>query len=1074
MFAFSKTPPAGRSLVGEQRQPQAAAQGEPALAQGAQAAAAAAPGDPRQAAQPFQGLYDGGPRQRGATGRQASAPASAPEADRGAWDFARQWRSPEEAFAAATSSEGGDVPFRGEMERTFGQDFSGVRAHFGRRAEMAALRAHAATDGERVAFAGTAPDRKVVAHELAHVVQRRQAGGAAVQAGALSARRDPAEQEADQAADRAAAGQAAPIGARPAAGIHRDEDEEAPACEGPVVGWPGQENQNAGPHEVDSHGQIDGPGGGVRRIPLSCLSQPPATGMAVALVPPLAGVQEIDVLVHMHGHGYGYLEQPQPRDLSFSDMPQQLAASGRPTIIILPQFTSEERLDGGNHRGHTRGLDTQALIQEVFAALQAPALGVLTPEQTCGRVLISGHSAGGRTALDQAQAGGTETRGLILFDGHLESTSALREHLAAQLANDHQQLQGMTTAEGAPDAARQREFLQRGGFFFRAYGSTSCAVRNDDDGDGEEESDESCERTYQDLMEPVDEFLAEWFGDPEHTIGVAADVLPLWQSNYRRSGEDGEIADFADLRDGGSHSGIISGGGTPDDDTAYEPGTDPGSGGHLEQALEEEGSRGTIRRLAAVHRSEDPAEVEAEQAAEQACAPPTDFAEAAAHNQGLGFGPTAVQALRRGLGLSEGGQLDAGFAEALAAHQAAHGLCATGRLDQETVYTMTLLDEGVSAAASWYGSARHYQDEDQVRRVCAALGVSEGDDWQWDHGLTVQPSFVQRVAQWQLWSRLGMKLDGKLGVSGLVRLGIDPPGNDYAVWNASDLRTGEADPRLLELFTSDTVLTRCLRVLTEDGTAKRFGDITGDDGVTVGITHLTAPYQVKELLILMYQTDPQAFLANFFSDGAEHTLEEALQAVSLTETRDDATDDNADLSEIVASIHLDAFLNLFRQPQFQDVQIAYFRQHQFERGERRAGQLEGAGSTQPTLGSVALSVCAGNSSTDAFNGLSSLSGDVHERQLAVGRRYAREEPKLTDDADLSERYWEALFSHYVLGAGPLRTWSELRDELIDERGPQTEASESPYHRPERLRLVLEQFHEVWDEPYQDADTALSP
>jgi len=64
-----------------------------------------------------------------------------------------------------------DLPYRGEMESAFGQDFSGVEAHQTTREALGG--AGGMAQGETVAFAGT-PSKHTVAHELAHVVQHRQ------------------------------------------------------------------------------------------------------------------------------------------------------------------------------------------------------------------------------------------------------------------------------------------------------------------------------------------------------------------------------------------------------------------------------------------------------------------------------------------------------------------------------------------------------------------------------------------------------------------------------------------------------------------------------------------------------------------------------------------------------------------------------------------------------------------------------------------------------------------------------------------------------------------------------------
>lgn len=98
------------------------------------------------------------------------------------------------------------VPFRHEMEQAFGTSFASVAAHLGERGVLAPFGARAAAWSETVAFADPAPDRGVVAHELAHVAQMRRAGdgapGRAVGSG------HPAEREAAQIAAAVSAGAA--------------------------------------------------------------------------------------------------------------------------------------------------------------------------------------------------------------------------------------------------------------------------------------------------------------------------------------------------------------------------------------------------------------------------------------------------------------------------------------------------------------------------------------------------------------------------------------------------------------------------------------------------------------------------------------------------------------------------------------------------------------------------------------------------------------------------------------------------------------------------------------------------
>ncbi len=123
-------------------------------------------------------------------------------------------------FRDATQGAAAPLPHRARMEHAFGQNLSQVRAYLGRAEPLAGLGAHAAAQGDRVAFAAASPDPALVAHEVTHVVQQRQAGGGGIAASGVSAPNSPAEREADALAPRAAAGFAVRAGAAPAAGLH--------------------------------------------------------------------------------------------------------------------------------------------------------------------------------------------------------------------------------------------------------------------------------------------------------------------------------------------------------------------------------------------------------------------------------------------------------------------------------------------------------------------------------------------------------------------------------------------------------------------------------------------------------------------------------------------------------------------------------------------------------------------------------------------------------------------------------------------------------------------------------------
>src|SRR5690606_1681497 len=107
-------------------------------------------------------------------------------------------------FAGGSSAE---LPYRGEMEAAFGEDFSDVAVKTDRGDALAAIGAHAATNAERIASGSASPDGDTVAHELAHVVQHRRHGGGS---GGISRRGDASEREAEQVAAAVSAGDPVP------------------------------------------------------------------------------------------------------------------------------------------------------------------------------------------------------------------------------------------------------------------------------------------------------------------------------------------------------------------------------------------------------------------------------------------------------------------------------------------------------------------------------------------------------------------------------------------------------------------------------------------------------------------------------------------------------------------------------------------------------------------------------------------------------------------------------------------------------------------------------------------------
>lgn len=107
-----------------------------------------------------------------------------------------------------------DASLRADFEPLFGHDFSRVRVHAGTGADASAreVDALAYTVGSDIVFSSgqyaphTPSGRRLLAHELTHVVQQAGAGGRSAGAGRVVSAQDPSEHEADRMAERVLAG----------------------------------------------------------------------------------------------------------------------------------------------------------------------------------------------------------------------------------------------------------------------------------------------------------------------------------------------------------------------------------------------------------------------------------------------------------------------------------------------------------------------------------------------------------------------------------------------------------------------------------------------------------------------------------------------------------------------------------------------------------------------------------------------------------------------------------------------------------------------------------------------------
>jgi len=132
-----------------------------------------------------------------------------------------------------------DTDTRTFMESRFGHDFSKVRVHNNTQAgeSSAAVHALAYTIGQSIVFRagqyapGTTEGRRLLAHELTHVVQQKKANGNSLTGDTINQPSDPAEHEAEHVAQTVVRGAHAPQVVSIGRGMQRDDGgAKAPAA----------------------------------------------------------------------------------------------------------------------------------------------------------------------------------------------------------------------------------------------------------------------------------------------------------------------------------------------------------------------------------------------------------------------------------------------------------------------------------------------------------------------------------------------------------------------------------------------------------------------------------------------------------------------------------------------------------------------------------------------------------------------------------------------------------------------------------------------------------------------------
>ena len=227
---------------------------------------------------------------------------------------------------------------------------------------------------------------------------------------------------------------------------------------GTQAGW-----SSAGPASVNAGERIVGH---VRRIPIEGL--PGGSPQAIVAVPSsmLGGTRPVDVLLHFHGWGPGFKEG---RDITMDRVEAQLEAAKRRMVAILPQ---------GGAKSEFGSFDPDQYIGAVFNQLKLLGVWGVQGQPPRGQIVVTGHSGGGKAAMDLV-AGGAAGLGkgklaeVALFDGinGPEELGVATLWVKAQLDAALSRLQSV---KGKP---AQEDAILATVIKFRAYHSGSATAR---------------------------------------------------------------------------------------------------------------------------------------------------------------------------------------------------------------------------------------------------------------------------------------------------------------------------------------------------------------------------------------------------------------------------------------------------------------------------------------------------------------------------------------------------------------------------------------------------------------------
>jgi len=329
---------------------------------------------------------------------------------------------------------------------------------------------------------------------------------------------------------------------------------------------------------------------------------------------------------------------------------------------------------------------------------------------------------------------------------------------------------------------------------------------------------------------------------------------------------------------------------------------------------------------------------------------------------------------------------------------------------------------------------------------------------------------IERALVWQIEAKLGLTLDGQLGPSALVYMGLKVEGAAYAIWNVNNLEGGETDTTLntqLEGYKGSD--KKDIQVVSVDGTDKKLGDVTGDDGVAFGLGHMTKHRKLGRFIQFIDERwkqqesgetvkDEERLASNplqvHFGAGATYTSVNATLGIDLKDK--DPKKDNAYLLQwrdtpdpLGGKAHLlDRFLGFMADADVQRLQVPYFNEKVKNDSDNPLIKAIG-NSSNPDIVLAAIA---------ALKDAMAKGEGVKDAELALGNAYIAQECEDEGPAYkvVAELAWKRAYESQSLGGmSEKEFWKDVVKGAKEGTRPKLDVNADPGSGPEhRLERLL--------------------